>query len=141
MARNRKLNVQVYPEEREGRVKDANKKLKSQVRQLKKQLKQLETQNKTLQRAFNKSCDFIQSKLENKSIKEILNMINSFDHKETERGREKQAENKPLENKCPKCDKKEKQGYSIMHFNSVVLKKCECGYEERVKLNEGIERS
>ena len=78
---NRKLKT-VYPDEREGRVKDANKKLKAQVNSLKKQLRQAQEDVTTLRRAFNKSCNYIQHEHNNYSLEEVIEMVNSLKSKE-----------------------------------------------------------
>lgn len=141
MARgNRKLKI-VYPDERDDRRKDANKKLKSEVKRLRKQLKQSQSENRTLTRAFNKSCDFIQSRLKNYSLEEIIRMINNFDYKETEKGREKEENSivvKP--DCCPQCKTEMGEGYRVMSAGSFDIEFCTCGYRSRVDENEGNER-
>ena len=125
---NRKSRLSIYPEEREGRVKDANRKLKAQVRNLQKVVKQLEWHNKTLQKAFDKSCDFIQERLSGKDLEEIIDMIN---------GRESQSKQK--KEACPKCEREE--GYKVMTLNKFIIKKCICGYRSKADGDEGIKRS
>ena len=136
---NRNLKV-VYPDEKEGKVRDANKKLKSQIRTLKKAVKKLESENKTLNRAYSKSCNFIQDSLSNKSLEQIMGMIEDFDYKETEKGREKE-EIKDTANNCPECDNAINKGYVIMDFEKFTLKSCKCGYRSKVNTCEGNERS
>lgn len=142
---NRKLRT-VYPEEKEGRVKDANKKLKSQIRNLKKTVRHLESENRTLARAFDKSCDFIQNRLENRSLSQILKMIDEFDYKETEIGRE-QVELEKIEIKafeaerCPDCNKDKKEGFAMLDLGSFIVRSCGCGFKSKVSKSEGIERS
>ncbi len=143
---NRKLSP-VYPEERENKTKDANKKLKSQIRSLKKMVKQLESKVKTLSRSFDKSCDFIQHKLDTRSLEEVLNMIDNFEYKETEKGRKVIIQNKKTEfsdfsEQCPDCSSNTTNGFKIFNFKSrgFSLKTCTCGYRSKVD-NEGSERS
>lgn len=140
-----------YPEEKEGNSKDANKKLKAQIKSLKKIIKNLESENKTLLRSFNKSCDFINQRLSDKNIREIVEMINDFDYKETENGRQREEEKKASkkkekqsmkENECPKCFAPQDRGYKIIDFATFKVHTCVCGYRSRVNAdNEGIERS
>lgn len=139
MAKNsRKSKVSVmYPEEREGRTKDANNKLKSQVRNLRKIVKQLEIENKTLSRAFDKSCDFIQDRLKGQSLGEILDMING----EKKPKKPKKAE--AFSDNCPKCENSEDEGYKTMVFEKFIIKSCTCGYRSKKaeESGEGLERS
>jgi hypothetical protein len=140
---NRRLGV-VYPEEREGKLKDANRKLKSQIRNLKKRLSILETENKTLRRGFYKNCDFIQEKLEDKTLEEILKMVEEFNYKENSRDQKlkKKEEKKDFTlTECPKCSKKVKEGYTVMDFKKFKVNSCICGYRERVENSEGNCRS
>ena len=140
------LNVS-YPEEREGRTKDANNKLKSQIRNLKKRLKQLESHNHTLSRAYDKSCDFIQQKLSSSSLKEILKMVDDHEYKETKKGREKKALKKKEEEallspKCPECGSIEEEGYSLRKLGKITMENCTCGYKKtKAESSEGIKRS
>lgn len=139
---NRKITT--YPEEKEGKVRDANKKLKSQVRSLKKTIKQLESQVHTLSRSFDKSCDFIQHKLEDKKLEDILNMIDNFGYKETSRGRakKKKIDKKPTKQKCPSCEATE--GFKVIEFKSrgFAIESCTCGYSSRVNIaDEGSKGS
>lgn len=140
MSRNNRSRAAVYPEE--SGVKDANNKLKSQVRSLRKNLKRLEMENKTLSRAFDKSCEFIQSRLKDYTLEQITAMIDNYEYKETKRGREKEIKKGSfVSNKCPKCDTIEGGGYSIMSFTNFTLNTCSCGYRLKVDTGEGIERS
>lgn len=130
MARNK--SSMVYPEEREGKTKDANKKLKSQIRSLKKTIKQMDTQIKTLSRSFDKSCDFIQNELKDKKLPDILKMIDDFDFKETEKGRERFENEKQAGDSCPRCDSA--FNFKVTHFKEkgFTLESCSCGYRKRV---------
>jgi hypothetical protein len=148
---NRKLNL-VYSEEREGKTKDANGKLKSQIKRLTKTINQLESENRTLTRAFNKSCDYIQRKLDNRSLEEILEIINDFDYKETNKGAEAVEKKAVTENKmkkevkkvkhitCPKCSVGLNEGYKIIDFRTFVVETCECGHRSRTEKSERVER-
>lgn len=141
MSKNNRSKV-VYPEE--NGTKDANNKLKSQVRSLRKNLKRLEMENRTLSRAFDKSCDFIKYKLKDYSLEQITRMIENFEYKETEKGRERENKKEKKifnSNKCSKCGKLEGDGYSIMSFKNFTINTCSCGYRLRVDVDEGIERS
>lgn len=144
MAKNNRNLSMSYPEEKEGKTKDANKKLKSQIRSLKKTVKQLESQVKTLSRSFDKSCDFIQTELKDKELPEILTMIDNFDHKETEKGR--QLLKKPTEfstfGNCPKCNVDTTKGFRITKFKArgFRVESCPCGYRTRIN-DEGSESS
>lgn len=136
------MNDVVYPEERDGRAKDANKKLKSQVRSLKKTVKQQESEIKTLRRAYNKSLSIIEEMHSDKSLSEVIDIVNNSEYKETKKGQDKEKENKNLNlDRCPDCGKMEKKGFSIMKFKGFVRKMCDCGYNKRFDANEGIERS
>lgn len=136
-----------YPEEKEGRTKDANNKLKAQVRNLKKQLKKEQEANKTLSRAFNKSCDIIKEKLEGYTIEQVIQMVNDYEYKETERGRAREREKKKdnedtfISQNCPKCGKNKGEGFSTMKFEKFTINSCSCGYRVKVDNDEGIERS
>ena len=155
MARNgnRKLNM-VYGEEKEGRIKDANKKLRSEINSLKKQIKKLREDNATLQRGFNKSCNYIQSEHDNFSIEKVIDIVNNFEYKETEKGRQRALENptdveldKTEEEKnfmlknCPKCDKNKEEGFEVMNFQDFSIINCKCGHRTRIESGEGIERN
>lgn len=137
----------IYPEEKEGRTKDANKKLKSQIRNLKKTIKQLESSNHTLLRAYDKSCDFIQHELADKSLKQILTMVDNHEYKETKKGREKktkkiEAEEALLHHKCPECGNMDGEGYSLRNIGIIKIESCTCGYKKRkANPDEGIKRS
>lgn len=152
---NRNRNRVVYPEEKEFKTKDANNKLKSQVRSLKKALKIAESDNKTLSRAFDKSCEIIKNKLEGYSLEQVLQMIEDYEYKETEKGRRRDKiakekkenqvdkEDTPIFNSqnCPKCGKNKEKGFSIMKFEKFTISSCSCGYRLKADNNEGIERS
>jgi cell division protein ZapA (FtsZ GTPase activity inhibitor) len=132
VGKNRRKFRVTYPDEKEFKIKDANRKLKAQVKSLKRIIKTLESENKTLQRAFNKSCDFIQKKLSNKSLKQILKEVDDFDYKETEKGREKEEkkkEEKKIENSCPKC--LSEKNFKTMEFENFIIKSCKCGYRKK----------
>ncbi len=136
----------VYPEEKEGRVKDANRKLKAQVRNLKKKIKQLESENKTIGRAYDKSCDFIQDKLSDKSLEEVLNMVKGHGYKETEKGREDKKKNPDefedfIVDKCPKCGTMDEERYTQFNLGKFKIESCACGYRRKAETSEGIERS
>ena len=149
---NRRYNTD-FPEEREERTKDANKKLKSQIKILKKVIKQLESENRTLQRAFSKSCDFIQAKLKNHTLEQVLEVVEDFDYKETENGskelfvekkeKEKEKEKKENDNyeNCPKCGKSKHEGFKMLDFEKFRVDACPCGYRLKVNFDEGIERN
>lgn len=143
----RKYNNTSYPEEKEGNAKDANKKLKAEIKNLKKVIKNLESEKRTLTRSFNKSCDFINHKLADKKIEQIIEMINEFDQQEIEANRLKEEAKKKekklaQEKECPKCFMPEGRGYKIIDFNTFKVHTCVCGYRARVSNeNEGIERS
>lgn len=137
MAKNNRRLSMVYPEENEGKTKEANRKLKAQVKNLKKTVRQLESQVRTLNRSFDKSCDFIQHKLKNKGLKEILDMIDSFEYKETEYGRQKVREEKKKKEEssilqsCPRCNSDASNGFKIMSFADFKVETCPCGYRSR----------
>ena len=136
----------VYPEEREGRTKNANKKLKNENRALNKKIRRLQSENKTLQRAFNKSCSFMEEKLKDYSLDQIIQMIDDFKYKETEKGRRKKEENVVEQetlilNNCPKCGKNEGDGYVVLSYQKFKVQSCQCGFKSKVDNDEGIERS
>lgn len=136
-----------YPEEKEGNTKDANKKLKTEIKNLKKIIKNLESENRTLTRSFNKSCDYINNRLSDKKIEQIIEMINEFDQQEVEDKKRKEEVNKKEkklaeEKECPKCFMPEGRGYKIIDFNTFKVHTCVCGHRARINdENEGIERS
>jgi predicted RNase H-like nuclease (RuvC/YqgF family) len=138
-----------FPEEREGNAKDSNKKLKAEIKNLKKIIKNLESQNKTLTRSFNKSCDFINEKIQDKNVEEVVKIIDNYEYKETEKGREKQKNKKEninnntkKEEECPECFEPESKGFKIINFDTFKVHTCICGYRTRVnKKNEGIKGS
>lgn len=135
-------NSVLYPEEREGRIKDANKKLRSQIRQLKKTVKQQDAEIRTLQRAYNKTIEYIEETHSGKSVEEVIEIVNGTKHKETKKGQEKVDEQKKLNvEKCPDCGKIEGKEFSVMKFKNFTLKTCSCGYRKRFDTSEGIEGS
>jgi hypothetical protein len=148
---NRRLNL-VYSEDKEGKTKDANSKLKSQIKRMAKTINQLESENRTLTRAFNKSCDYIQRKLDGRSLEEILEVINDFDYKETNKGLQEveqkaAVEKKPKKEKkktnhitCPKCSVGLNEGYKIIDFKTFIVETCECGHRSRTETSERVER-
>jgi hypothetical protein len=64
---------QLYPKNED---KDTIQKLKARIRRLTKERDNYKGQVRTLQRAFDKSIEFIQERFRNKSIKEIIEMLN-----------------------------------------------------------------
>lgn len=141
--RNRSVST-LYPQEKEGRVKDANKELRAENRQLRKKVKRLEENLRTLKRGFNKNADYIDKKLADKSLEEVLSIVNNFDYKETEKGREKMAKQNNdrifMSPKCPECGKVEKEGFSTFDYVKFVVQTCKCGFRTKVDRGEGIER-
>jgi predicted nuclease with TOPRIM domain len=138
VSKNKKGHVRLYPEEKEGNLRDTNRKLKSQIKHLNKTIKQLESENQTLQRAFNKSVDFLKNKSSQKSLEEVFCEVESFEHKETRKGREKEKENKEQENvfeqkkSCPECGNTENNGFGTTKFSNFEVHWCSCGYKTRV---------
>jgi hypothetical protein len=134
----------LYPEEKEGKIKDANKELRSQNKQLKKKIRQLEEENRSLKRAFNKSTDYIEQKIKHKSIERVIDIVNDFDYKETERGRERVAKQKEnrifMSQKCPECGKVESEGFNTFEYIKFVVHTCKCGFRTKVNKSEGNER-
>lgn len=136
-----------YPEEKEGNAKDANKKLKAEIKNLKRIVKNLESENRTLTKSFSKSCDFINNKLADKKIEQIIEMINEFDQQEVDelkRKEEVKKKEKKLaqEKECSKCFMPEGRGYKIIDFVTFKIHTCVCGHRARIdNENEGIERS
>jgi len=136
-----------YPEEKEGNIRDTNKKLKAEIKNLKKIIKNLESQNKTLSRSFNKSCDFINDTLYDKNVEDIIEMVNESDQKKSEENKRKEEALKKekklaIEKECPKCFTTEGKGFKIINFNTFKVQTCVCGYRTRInEENEGIERS
>jgi seryl-tRNA synthetase len=149
----KKFNV-VYPEERDVKEKDNNRKLKDQIKSLKKKIAQLESENRTLKRAFNKTIDFTEKKLKNHKLEDIHEMVDDFDYKETKKGRSKQKD-KSLKQEdesffdkiekqevcCPKCQKTTKEGFKVMDFGGFYVESCVCDYRSRKNKSEGMERS
>jgi predicted RNase H-like nuclease (RuvC/YqgF family) len=144
----KKFNV-VYPEEREGREKDSNRKLRNQIKSLNKKISQLESENRTLKRAFNKTIDFTEKKLKNHKIEEVQELVDDFDFKETRKGRQKQGiskENKEEQVKkqevcCPECGRNAEKGFKVMDFGGFCVESCVCDYRSRKNKSEGMERS
>jgi len=140
-------NVKVlYPVEQEGKIKDANKKLRAQVKTLKNKIKRLEEDNSTLKRHFDKSHQYIDEKLTTKSVEEVIEMVNEFDYKETEKGREKMSKQKQptilVSPKCPDCGIVESEGYNISVFGDFEVHNCgQCGFRTRKNSGEGNKRS
>lgn len=144
MAKNNRKLKMVYPEDREGRVKDANRKLRSDLKKEKNKVKKLEQDLATLQRAFNKSCQYINEKLSNEKVEDIIDLVNNFKYKETERGRKKQEmeQNKNIIlKKCPECDTIKGEGYAVMNFTKSKVLSCKCGFRRRIDESEGNEGS
>lgn len=141
---NRKFKMISYPEEREEKVKDANRKLRSDLQKEKNKVKQLKKDLASLQRAFDKSCQYINEKLSNQKVKEVFEIVDDFDYKETEKGRDK-INKKKINNftseKCPNCGKVKGDGYSILNFNGFRLITCKCGFRERVDESDRNEGS
>ena len=145
MTRKSRNVKQLYPIEQEGKVKDANKKLRAQVKTLKNKVKRLEEDNATLKRHFDKSSHYIDEKLSNKSVEEVIDMVKDFSYKETERGRQKMIKQKEatilVSPKCPDCGTVEKEGYVITSFTSFEMHTCQCGFRTRKNSGEGNKRS
>jgi predicted nuclease with TOPRIM domain len=136
---------QLYPIEQEGKIKDANKKLRAQVKTLKNKVKRLEEENGTLKRHFNKSHQYIDEKLSNKSVEEVIDMVKDFSYKETEKGRERMSKQKQstifTSQQCPDCGTVEKEGFVITSFASFEMHTCQCGFRTRKNSGEGNKRS
>lgn len=129
----RQMNM-LYPEEKEGNTRNANTKLKGEIKRLKKQIKQLESDNRQLNRSLNKTLDFVQSKIKNLSLEEVMEIVDTFKYKETINGQKKleqkiQEENE--KNKCPDCGRSEKDGYKIIDLGTCVVYNCTCGYRSK----------
>lgn len=143
----RKYNKMSYPEEKEGNVRDTNRKLKAEIKSLKKIIKNLESQNKTLTRSFNKSCDFINEKFSDKNVEDVIEIVNKIDQEKIEEDKKRQEIKKKekrlaQEKECPKCFATEGKGYKIINFDTFKVHTCTCGYRTRINNeNEGIERS
>lgn len=142
MSKIKKGYNKTYPEEKEGNLRETNRKLKSQIKHLNKMLKQLESENQTLQRAFSKSIDFIKNKNHQKSLEQVLNDVESYEYKETEKGRERVKEEK-IENattqsqeSCPKCGKKVGDGFAVLKFPQFCVHSCSCGYKARFEIDD-----
>lgn len=131
-----------YPGERGDRIKDANNKLRSENRNLKKRIKKLEQENKTLKRAFDKSCEFIEDKLYEEEVENIIEKVNDYEYKETQRGRDaKKQEKEKNKIKCPVCQTEKGKGYSVIEFAVYELHTCKCGHRERVDKSERVKGS
>lgn len=137
----RKFN-RAFPEEKEGNIKEANRKLRAEIRNLKKIIKILENENKTLSRSFNKSCEYIQDVVKEKELEDIFDMVDDFDYKETSKGRDKEKSkknNQKGDKSCPKCDN---GSCKELNFGKFKIYTCKCGFREKVMTtDEGIERS
>jgi hypothetical protein len=146
---NRNIKIVNYPEEREGRIKDANKKLKSELKKEKNKVKKLKQDIATLQRAYNKSCEYISEKLAERNfdkVEDVIDLVNDFDYKETQRGREKikiekQKKEEKLSIKCPKCSTIKGEGYLVLKYESFDVASCKCGFRKKVTKSEGNEGS
>lgn len=132
-----------YPEEREENAKDSNKKLKAEIKHLRKVIKNLESENKTLSRAFDKSSDFINQKLSDKTIEQIIEMVNDFEEKKKEQEKvlkEKQETKRKQEaekNKtCPDCFADQDGGFRIVDFKTFKVHMCGCGFRTRVNVEK-----
>lgn len=53
-------------------LKEQNRQLRNEVNRLKKAIKLLKSERKTLERAFDKSFEYIENKLKDKSLEKIL---------------------------------------------------------------------
>ena len=140
---NRNLRMVNYPEEREGKRKDANRKLRSDLKREQNKVKQLKQDLASLQRAFNKSCQYISEKLADQNVEDIIELVNNFDYKETEKGRE-QVENKQktdtdlISTKCLDCGRVEGEGYMVLKYGDFNVHTCKCGFRKKVnQSNEG----
>jgi hypothetical protein len=144
---NRKLRMVNYPEEREGRIKDANRKLRSDLKREKNKVKQLKQDLASLQRAFNKSCQYINEKLADQNIENIIELVNNFDYKETEKGREQveikqKTDTNLISTKCLDCGRVEGEGYMVLNYVNFNVHTCKCGFRQRVSQgDEGNEGS
>lgn len=117
--KNRNYTSQVYPEEKQGNIKDANKKLRTIIKQLNKKIKQLEESNKTLRRSFNESCEYISRKTKDESLENIIQDVK-----------------KNKEEICPKCGKNNREGFSVLIFPKVKILECTCGFKARKNRDE-----
>lgn len=143
MGRGYKRFNNTYPEEREDNVKDTNKKLKAEIKHLRKVIKNLQSENKTLSRAFDKSSDFINQKLSDKTVEQIIEMVSDFEKKKKEQEevvKQKQEEKKKQEaekNKsCPNCFCNQEEGFKIVDFKTFKIHMCNCGYRTRVNVGK-----
>lgn len=151
MASNGQKLKTVYPVEKESKVKESNNKLRSEVRGLRKQIRELKKENKQLKRGFSKNSQYIEDKLNDKSLEETMELVNNFDYKETEKGRknvEKQNNSDKKDvlflKKCPRCGtiKGGGSGYLVMDFKDFYVITCSnCDYRKRINQSEGTEGS
>lgn len=143
---NRKLRMVNYPEERDEKIKDANRKLRSDLKREKNKVKQLKQDLASLQRAFNKSCQYISEKLADQNVEKIIELVNNFDYKETEKGREKEmtkqeTDTNLISTKCLNCGTIEGKGYVNLKYPGFNVLTCKCGFRKRVNQSEGNEGS
>lgn len=143
---NRSFKMVNYPEEREEKIKDANRKLKSDLKREKNKVKQLRQDLASLQRAFNKSCQYISEKLIDRNVEEVIEMVNNFNYKETEKGREKEiikqkTNTNLISTKCSNCGRVEGEGYMNLNYSGFNILTCKCGFRKRVDQSEGNEGS
>jgi predicted nuclease with TOPRIM domain len=125
---NRRLNT-VYPEENEGKVKDANRKLRSKIKELEKKVKKLQGENRQLKRCFGKSAEYINDKISDKNIEEVIKTVDDYEYKETKKGNKLLKEKKAI---CPKCDTPKGEEYKILDFISFLVHTCtKCGFRKR----------
>lgn len=137
----------VYPEEKEGKIKDANKTLKAENKFLRKRVKELEEAVRTLKRGFDKSINYVKSTQEGMKVEDVIKLVDKHDFKETQKGRKKEKERQEtifeeenfILNNCPKCDKNRKEGFIVLDYGKFSVVTCSCGYRDRVEGNEGIE--
>jgi hypothetical protein len=137
----------VYPEEKEGRIKDANRKLRSDLKRERNKVKQLQQDLASLQRAFNKSCQYISEKLADQNIENVIELVNDFDYKETQKGREREEVTKQnkdtifISKNCPDCGNVKGENYQVLNFASFRILTCKCGFRKRISQGEGNEGS
>lgn len=150
MAKNNRKLKTVYPEEREGRVKDANRKLRSDLKRERNKVKKLQQDMASLQRAFSKSCQYISEKLADRDIREVIELVNDFDYKETENGRKREEEKEVtkqnedttfISKNCPDCGTLKGVNYTVMNFMNFKILSCKCGFRKRIDQGEGNEGS
>ena len=145
MTRKSRNTKTLYPIEQEGKIKDANKKLRAQVKTLKNKIKRLEDDNNTLKRSFEKGNQYIDEKLMDKNVSEVIEMVKEFDYKETKKGRKKMSKQKDFTNfrspTCPDCGIVEGKEYTVVQYTSFAVHSCKCGFRTREDKSEGNERS